>query len=168
MNIFSQIGNFLASIPFWGWILLTVVIFFFFAVFMGNRDTKKIGRRGCKILKKMDQTYQHFIETKINNSIIEYNSIMMNKEELLTSALTVLKPHIESLISLINATQYEHVEIPCESIYFNNITALCQDLFRESRKNESKRLSPQEEAKIYSGIKDSIMADLITREQHLS
>ncbi|MBN2531661.1 MAG: hypothetical protein JXB88_02150 [Spirochaetales bacterium] len=167
IDIVSRISSFLASIPFWGWILAAGFILFCFAAIMGTRDTKKIGRRACKIIKGMDTHYNDFIMTKMNNTIIEKDSIVMNKEELLTSALTVLKPEIQSLISLINSTPYTNVEIRCDSQFFNNIVTLCQELFMASRKSESKTLSAGEEARLYSGIKDAVLSDLTKRIEQL-
>ncbi|MBN2441047.1 MAG: hypothetical protein JXJ04_06865 [Spirochaetales bacterium] len=166
-DILSIISGFLGSIPFWGWILIAVFIFFCFAAIMGTRDAKKIGKRVGKIIKTMDAKYNSFIETKMSNKIIQSNSVAMNKEELLASAILVLKPDIESLISIINSTNYGEVEVKYTSQFFNNIVTLCQALFAQSRKNESKTLSAEEEEKLYSNIKDSILADLTTRTEEL-
>ena len=164
---FSIIFNFLGAIPFWGWIILTALVLFIAAAVMGSSEAKKAGKRAGKIIRSMDHRYNRFIETKMSNKIIESDSINISKEELIASAVTVLKPDVDSLISLINSVNYENVNVFYVSRFFNNIVTLCQALFKASCKNESKTLSEQEEEKLFTGIKDSILADLTTRMEEL-
>jgi hypothetical protein len=163
----STLFHFLGAIPFWGWIILTAIVLFLAAAIMGSSEAKKAGKRAGKIIQSMDNRYNRFIETKMSNKIIESDSITMNKEELIASAVIVLKPDVESLISLINSVNYEDVKVDYNSRFFNNIVTLCQALFRASKRNESKTLSPGEEEKLYTGIKDSILADLTSRMEEM-
>jgi hypothetical protein len=143
--------------------IVVVLLVVLLALYFSNKDSNKAGKQAADLLAEIDKRYDEFIRRSINSVILKDNSFNIDQEELSVQALQYLKPYIDALIFHINTTFYSSVEVNYESPFFQNATSITKQMFVVSQQNKSKKLTEQEESKIYQAFSDGIKSDLISR-----
>lgn len=143
--------------------LLGIIIFIVFAAAMGSRDARKKAAQAAGRLKALEVKYNDYAEKYIRNHLLEVHNLEVDVELLAKDCLQIIKPDLDGLIALINSNTYSIVQIDYTADYFPNLAGLTEDYFRQSQKNKSRRLSPEEEENFRNIALDAIQADLKKR-----
>ena len=125
--------------------------------------SNKAATRIKSLLSELDNKYAEFIEKRITYSILDKNDVDIDKKAVLEEAVIILKPQINALISLINATTVKKVKTELYSEYFSNIISVADSMFLKSQTNDSKRLTGEDEQRIRTAFYDAINSDIAKR-----
>lgn len=149
------------------WLELFVIAAVVIAVllYFANKDSKKIADKTEQMLIAIDNRYENFIYERVNKIQTPAD---FDVETLTEQARILLKPLIEGLISYVNSIIYSSVEIEYNSMYFSNLVGATEEAFRDSEKNKTKKLSPDQEKEFEAHVIAAVRADLTQRKMQLS
>jgi len=150
MSIFGIIGIVLA-----GLILLGLIV--------SKTEAKSAAAKARTLLQELDLKYGDFVEKRINLTILDKNTLDINKEEVLHECMDLIKPEIEGLIAIINSTKTSTVNINYLSTYFKSPVSFVESFFEKSTKNEGKQLLNTDEDQLFESFRDTINSDLTKR-----
>jgi hypothetical protein len=151
------------GMSFWGILVLLLIGAFIFFMYIGNKESEKAGKEAGDILSRIENKYDGFIVRKIQNSILQDDTLDFDQDRLFSELMVLLKPDINALISHINSTRYSSVKTIHQAMYFTNLAPLINEMFIKSRKNFSKVLNEDDEAEIFKAFEDIIKADMMQR-----
>ena len=152
----------LFRLSFWWYVIIGFGILLIIGLFVNKQEAKKVNKKNYLLLSNIDKKYEDFIQKSITASILENNSIEINKESLLNEALIILKPEISGLIASINSVANSQVSINYESPYFNSCVAVIQSFYTKRAKDKI-ALNDSEKESIFSTFKDAINSDISHR-----
>ena len=148
----------------WLWIILGVIGLAGFGHFLSIAASRKADR----IMKGMERQYEGFIEVLFANVYLkDKNWEEYNQEEIVHQCLKVLKPHLESLLAYINATDNSDVAINFPTKYFANVASLAGSLFYKRNKHKDHPITKEDEEKMYAALRDALEADITKRHLYL-
>lgn len=145
------------------YILLGVIVIFVIALVAGNKDAQKKGNNAIARFKQMEIKYEDYVKKNIQNHVLEKYDFQVDPVQLSKECLYIIKPDLDGLIALINSTSQSTIQLDFQANYFPNLVGLTEDYFRQSEKNQSKRLSPEEEENFRNTALDAILADIQKR-----
>ena len=143
--------------------LLGIIIIIIIAAAIGSKDAQKKALNAGGRIKAMELKYENYIKKHIRNSALEAQHLPIDSHQLALDSLTIIRGDLEGLIALINSTTYSNVHINYMAEYFPNVVALTEDYFRQSRKNQSRRLTEIEKETFRQTALDAIQADIQKR-----
>ena len=141
-----------------GIIVLVVIT----AVFTTKDANKKAISAGLR-LQTMERKYDTYINKNIHNTTLAANNLRVDASELANDALMIIRPDLESLISLINSNTYSIVNIDYNCQFFPNLIELIEAYFRQGQKKISKRLTALEEQNLRNTALDAMQTDIQKR-----
>lgn len=143
--------------------LLGVIVIIIILASIGSKDARKKALNAGARIKALEMKYESYVEKHIRNHILEAHNLQIDANQLAKDSLTVIRPDLDGLIALINSTTYSSVHIDYIAQYFPNLVSLTEDYFRQSRKNQSKRLTEIEQETFRKTALDAIHADIQKR-----
>ena len=149
--------------PLWITITVGVIIIITILAYIGSKESSNAGKKAAKLLANIEEKYNNFTETKINNRILSDNSLEIDQKQLTEEVMTLLKPDINGLISHINSTTYSAARTNYNAKHFSNIPPLINEMFEKSTKRKDDSLNSEDEKEFSTAFKDGIESDLISR-----
>ena len=148
----------------WFWIISIIVGLIGIAQIISIAASQK----ASKILKKMEKQYEDIIEVLLANQYLEGHILEDDDhEEAIHNCLKMLKPHIDSLLANINATDASDVKVNFPTKYFANVATFADSLFYKRNKHKDIPLSKEDEEKMYATVRDALSADIMKRTLYL-
>lgn len=149
-------------------ILLAVLIMLFFNNLKNYRNKTSTVRTLRRIFKIMDDEYEQLVENRVVNTILQENSLDVNAEKITDEAFVILKPHLESIISILETgTEMENVALP-PSKYFSNVLNWTNSRLINSKSTRKSRRQSEDELKLFNMVKNSVAADISKRMNQLT
>lgn len=143
--------------------LLGIIVIVVILAAIGSKDASKKALNAGARIKAMEFKYENYVEKHIHDNNLEQHDVPIDSKQLASDCLTIIRSDLEGLILLINSTTYSNVQIDYVAEYFPNIVALTEDYFRQSRKNQSRRLTEIEKETFRQTALDAIQTDIQRR-----
>jgi len=143
--------------------LLGIIVIIVILAAVGSKDAQKKALNAGGRIKAMELKYETYIKKHIHDNTLEIHGVPVDAQQLAKDSLSIIRSDLEGLISLINSTTYSNVQIDYMAEYFPNIVALTEDYFRQSRKNQSRRLTEIEKETFRQAALDAIQTDIQKR-----
>jgi|GEM_PF-3086739 len=148
----------------WFWIITIVVGL----VIGGHLISLAASRKGDKILKNMERQYEQIIDVLLANAYLKENRFDEHDQaETTHNCMQMLKPHVDSLLAHINATDNSDVKISFPTKYFANVASFADSLFYKRSKHREHPLTREDEEKMYAALRDALQADIMKRQLYL-
>ncbi len=151
-------------------ILIAIIAIGGILALYGNKLSNSAGNKAGEALRRLDEHYDSYIEKQKTLLLLENNgethTVQLSNEELsqyVEEVFCILKPDIDALIGQINSTSLSDVKITANIRIFRNVAALAEGLFEKRRKMGIEAITDKDEEKIYSAVKDAILADIKER-----
>gem|GEM_PF-4920375 len=147
------------------WIIIVGILFFLTVIVLifAYHGTKGWGEKAAKIIAEMDILYENFVQKRITYDILKNDNLDFQEKSISQEVLTVLKPHIEGLISCINASIYSSVEMNYQTRFLTGLPQLTEAMFKKKDNNSPKRLNVEDEKQIFASVETAIKSDLMKR-----
>lgn len=138
------------------------------SLFRDEKQKKNIKVSSLRLLQNLDESYEGFVEKRLNLSLLKEQKIDLDMEVLVKEAFTILKPQIDSLVAFLINQKKPSFYTQYESHYFQglpeilihtsqNIVNIHKQKFANNQKLE------EEKEQVYTALKDAISADLQKR-----
>jgi len=111
----------------------------------------------------MELIYIDFIQKKVDTKDFNSFDLSNDPEILAKDAASRLNPSLEGLINYINKAYLSKVKIRSNSVFFPNISSLCEEAFANKNKNPEKRMSLAETERFRMALYDAVHADIYQR-----
>lgn len=154
--------------PVWLIIVLALVGLFLIFWWLGTKESKQAGKKAEKILKNIEQKYDDYLQRKIDHQVLKHENFDLDRDKAFREVMVLLKPDIQSLISLINATIYSDTRTEYQAQYFSNIPHITNEMFEKSTKRKNDSLTKEDEEKIYAAFETAVRSDITNRISRLS
>lgn len=145
------------------WIIGGAVLLFILLGVIGQKESENIGKQISGIILDIENSYTAFVEKSIALGIVDRDSLEIKTEDIKSDALKLLKPELDQLITIINTTNYEDVSINDSGEIFPKLTNAVSSAFKQSEKNETKKLTDTQIQDIYDAFTADIVTDLDKR-----
>jgi hypothetical protein len=149
---------------FWFWVIVVIV------GLIGIAQAIAIGasRRADRLMKGMEKQYEDVVTALLAGAYTAGEQWEdQDNEQAVHIVLQTIKPHIDSLLSHINATDSSDVKVSFPTKYFANVATFADSLFYKRSKHKDTPLSQEDEDKMYAVLRDAINADLLKRKLYL-
>ena len=148
----------------WFWIISIIVGLIGIAQVLAIAASQK----ASKILKKMETQYEDIVDVLLANAyLVGKTWDEEDQEAIIHKTMQMLKPHIDSLLANINATDTSDVKITFPTKYFANVATYADSLFYKRNKHKDTPLSHEDEEKMYATLRDALSADIMKRTLYL-
>jgi len=144
-----------------------VLLLLFIFIIIGTTASRSAGKKAGQILQRLEMKYEEFMDRSLARFIIDDIEKRLDEGKLREDILTLIKPEVEALVALINATEMMDIGIKYQSTYFNNVSVQLENLFDVHYKSKDEPLADEHRQKLIESIVDSINADLIKRKVDL-
>lgn len=142
---------------------LISLLLFVTVSFIANYNARIYSREVVERIRKMELIYIEFIQKKLERKGFNSFDLQNDPELLAKDAVSKLNPSLEGLINYINKAYLSKVKIRTNSVFFPNISALCEEAFATKNKNPEKRMSLSETERFRMALYDAVYADVFQR-----
>ncbi len=152
-----------------GFIVLGLIIFLiFYYSGSNNAKTKTYADRLKEFFSFLDNKYESFVEKYFTREILSENKITIDKDIFFEELLIIIKPDLDSLVSLINSIKTNHLTIAYKSKNFSSLIFLTEELIKRKHQNPNKTLTTEDEGKIMRTFHNAVLADIKNREMKIN
>ncbi len=153
--------------PPWIFIILILIIVMTLLIYLGNKDTQKIGDQSAEMLRELENRYENFVERKLLLASNE-EALDLNVDQVTEEAFIILKPSFDSLVNHINANNsFTDVKVQFDARVFKSAAPAMEAYFVKSKSNQGKTLTIEDETRFKKTFEDAIKADLHQRKLEL-
>lgn len=138
------------------------------SLFRDEKQKKHLKVSSVRLLQNLDESYESFIEKRLNLSLLKEQKIDLDIKILVTEAFTILKPPIDALVALLTNQRKPSFYTQYESYYFRSLPEILMNTaqniasIRKQALNINQKIE-NEKKQVYIALKDAISADLQKR-----
>ncbi|MEO1450474.1 MAG: hypothetical protein AAFV07_13165 [Bacteroidota bacterium] len=144
--------------PFFIAILLLVVVMGYLIWYI--RELGKARKEINMVFGQLEESYQQFVKKRLTLAMIEEQDLESGFEKIKGEAMQVLKPQIDSLISLVEAETFQNMRLQFKPRFFVSAKILVEKFSRTPSAGLSAEQQQQNRDQLRMAFQDGIMADL--------
>ncbi len=138
---------------------LVLLIIILIKLLQDSSSKHKIKKHLRSLFKDMEKEYEKFIKQKLDFEIIKNENLNINSDELVSRALTILKPYIESLYALASSNEItQSLGLNIDSEHFKNLYFVTERLLMHKLP-----LTTLEKDELFQALEDALKADISKR-----
>jgi len=125
-------------------------------------DTRRLAHRIGRQLQAMDEQYAEFMDKQLTSHLLRQNDLDADRQMMVEAGEIFLKPQLNALTELLNASYLTGLSLHYSSRYFPNIGAWCERMMTKKRV-EGRRVDAADAQELADFLRDALNADVQQR-----
>lgn len=143
--------------------------FFFLLLVVGAyllwylRQINQVRKKTISLIKELEGKYEQVIRQRFTLAVLEDQDMDAGKEEIEEEMMTIVKPHIEAILSHVNRIEVQDVGLSYSSATFSSLPRLVEEFLLLRKSNPELKLGQAHEDQIYDALRSGMKADIAQR-----
>ena len=118
-------------------VIVVLGLYYLGRYFYQGIHERKLGKKIAAIFKKIDESYEAFVEENMNAYVINHDNLDFDKSSLKKQCLQHLTPFIDELFYKMNDLNAKSLRTSYQSTYFSNVLSFVENKLRTESKMQS-------------------------------